>query len=65
MNIFKNIFQSINQHAVIINNVKDKQKKYLEEKEVSDCFLTLSNAISLYNDEFVNVLEIPGNLFIV
>ena len=60
--LMKNMFQSINQHAVIINNMKSKQKNYVEERELGECLGTVQNAMSLYNEEFVEVLEIPDNI---
>lgn len=62
MPLFKNMFNAINQHSVVINNMKSRQKDFLQEKEVAECFATVQNAMSQYNDEFVEVLEIPDNV---
>jgi hypothetical protein len=60
--MMKSMFGAINQHAVIINNMKVKQKTFVEERELGECLGTVQNAMSLYNDEFVEVLEIPDNV---
>ena len=50
---------AINQHAVMINKQQTSQKKYLEEQEACSYFDKIAESISLYDEEFIQRLEIP------
>jgi len=58
--LINNISMAINQHAVMINKQQSSQKKYVEESEVCSLFDKIAESISLYDDEFIDRLEIPG-----
>ena len=50
---------AINQHAVVINKQQTSQKKYVEEQEACSYFDKIAESISLYDEEFIQRLEIP------
>lgn len=60
--LITNMSMAINQHAVIINKQQVNQKKFVEESEVCSMFDKIAESISLYDDEFIQRLEIPGRL---
>lgn len=60
--LISNVSMAINQHAVMINKQQASQKKFVEEQEVTSLFDKIAESISLYDDEFIQRLEIPGNL---
>jgi hypothetical protein len=58
--MINNLSMALNQHAVIINKTQQNEKKYLEEQEACGMFDKIAEAISLYDNEFIEKLEIPG-----
>lgn len=44
----------------MINKQQNSQKKFVEEHEVTSLFDKIAESISLYDDEFIQRLEIPG-----
>ena len=58
--LINNISMAINQHAVMINKQQSGQKKFVEESEVCSLFDKIAESVSLYDDEFIERLEIPG-----
>lgn len=57
--LINNISMALNQHAVMINKQYTSQKKYVEEKEVCSLFDKVAESISIYDEEFIQRLEIP------
>jgi hypothetical protein len=56
----KTITQAVNQHAVMMNNMHEKQKDFVEHRELIGSFDKIEGAISLYDTEFLKKLEIEG-----
>jgi hypothetical protein len=57
--LVNNVSMALNQHAVLINKQQTSQKKYLEEQEACSYFDKIAESISLYEEEFIQRLEIP------
>lgn len=56
--MFKSVTHAINQHAVILNKLNAKSQDFVEHQELRGALDKIEGVISLYDNEFVNKLEI-------
>lgn len=56
--VFKSVTHAMNQHAVILNKLNAKSQDFVEHSELRGALDKIEGAISLYDNEFLNQLEI-------
>lgn len=57
---FKTMTHAINQHAIILNKLTVKSQDFVEHNELRSVLDKIEGVISIYDDEFLNKLEIDG-----